>query len=105
MIKGLFFETSVCSHDSAKFTGHKSCESGGIFFSVCHMASRLSRNHRVSKEAFPDKLTLSMFGGHLHCGSRDIMFLLAKEHDSICLLKSVVISCTAYGMKAHGKSC
>ena len=69
-LKGLF---SVCSHDSAKITGHKSCESGGIFFSVCHMTSRSSRNHRVSKEDFHDKLTLSVFGGRWHCGSRDII--------------------------------
>lgn len=69
------------------------------------MTSRSSRNHWVSKEDFHDKLTLSVFGGHWHCGSRDIILLVAEEQHSTCLLKSVVISCTAHGMKAHGDSC
>ena len=30
------------------------------------------------------------FGGHRHCGSGDIMFLVVEEQDSTCLLKSTI---------------
>ena len=54
----------------------------------------------------------SKFGDHRHCGSEDIMFLVAEEENSRCprfnplLLfnPSLLFICKGHGLKAHGIS-
>ena len=46
---------------------------------------------------------LAKFGGHRHCGSGDIMFLLAEEENSRCFRFSPLIRFISkgHGLKAH----
>ena len=48
----------------------------------------------------------SKFGDHRHCGSRDMMFLVAEDENSRCFgfnLPFLFIS-KGHGLKAHGIS-
>ena len=45
-------------------------------------------------------------GGHKHCGSGDIMFLVAEEKNSKCsrFSSSLMFICKGHGLKAQGIS-
>ena len=44
------------------------------------------------------------FGGHRHCSSGDIMFLVAKEENSRCYLLNppLLFTSKGHGLIAHG---
>ena len=47
------------------------------------------------------------FGGHRHCVSGDIMFLVAKDENSRCsrFNPPLLFISEGHGLKAHGISC
>ena len=49
---------------------------------------------------------LAKFGSHRHCGSGDIMFLLAVEENSRCFCFNplMLFISKGHGLKAHGIS-